>query len=166
MIKKTVFYIVLMVLACLQTPAWADSPTDCVYEHSGIGVQRFKKSKQVAGFEQLERNTAYMGSLKGIGGFHLQLFSCAHYGATITILLGPNPKAEAVTRVFDLLPALFFPAADAMRMKAALKKINLDELSTPIHLEQQAADMGMTDIRVQMIDAEDSSLLVFSFYGG
>ena len=166
MIKKMFFYILPLLLACMQAPAWADSPTDCVYEHSGVDLQRFKKSKQVAGFEQLERNTAYIGILKGIGSFHLQLFSCAHYGATLTVLLGPNPKAGVVSKAFNVLPALLFPAADAGQVRAEFKNINFDSLAVPQHLEQLAAKIGMTDIRVQMIDADGANVLVFSFYGG
>ena len=166
MIKKAALYFVFVCLSSFQAPAWAGSGSDCVYEHSGVDVQQFKKSRHVIGFEKLERNTGYMGALKGIGGFHLQLFNCVHYGATLTVLLGPNPNAETVTRTFDTLPALLFPAADVAKVLAALRQVRLDALYTPQHLERLAAEMGMTDISVQIIDADGMSLLVFGFHGG
>jgi hypothetical protein len=166
MIKKAALYFVFVCLSSSLAPAWAGSGSDCVYEHSGVDVQQFKKSRHVIGFEKLERNTGYMGALKGIGGFHLQLFNCVHYGATLTVLLGPNPNAETVTRTFDTLPALLFPAMEVAKVKAALKKVQLDSLYTMQHLEPLAAEMGMTDISVQIIDADGMSLLVFGFHGG
>jgi hypothetical protein len=166
MIKKTVLCFLFVCLSTFLAPAWAASGSDCVYEHSGVDVQRFKKSKHVIGFEKLERNTGYIGALKGIGGFHMQLFSCAHYGATLTVLLGPNPNTEAVTKTFDTLPALLFPAVDVAKVKAALKQVPLNALYTPQHLESLAAEMGMTDMNVRIIDADGMSVLVFGFYGG
>ncbi|WP_341237621.1 hypothetical protein [uncultured Limnobacter sp.] len=166
MIKKAALYLLFVCLPISLVPAWAVSGSECVYEHSGVDVQQFKKSRHVIGFEKLERNTGYMGALKGIGGFHLQLFSCVHYGATLTVVLGPNPNAETVTKTFDLLPALLFPAVDMVKVTAALKEVRLDALYTPQHLERLATELGMTDMRVQIIDADGMSLLVFSFYGG
>ncbi|MBU1528194.1 MAG: hypothetical protein KKB60_03320 [Gammaproteobacteria bacterium] len=166
MIKKAALYLLFVCLSTSLAPAWAGFGSDCVYEHSGVDVQQFKKSRHVIGFEKLERNTGYMGALKGIGGFHLQLFSCVHYGATLTVLLGPNPNAETVTKTFNVLPALLFPAVDVAKVKAALKEVQLDALYTTQHLEPLAAEMGLTDIRVQIIDADGMSLLVFTFYGG
>lgn len=166
MIKKVTLYLLFLCLSTSLAPAWAASGSDCVYEHSGVDVKQFKKSRHVLGFEKLTRNTGYIGTLKGIGGFHLQLFSCTHYGATLTVLLGPNPKAETVTTIFDLLPVLLFPAVDVVKMKAALNEVRLDALYTPQHLERLATEMGMTDMRVQIIDADGMSLLVFAFYGG
>jgi len=166
MIKKAALYFVFVCLSTSLAPAWAGSGNDCVYEHSGVDVQKFKKSRHVIGFEKLERNTGYMGALKGIGGFHLQLFNCVHYGATLTVLLGPNPNAETVTKTFDTLPTLLFPAVEVAKVKAALKEVKLDALYNQQHLERLAAEIGMTDINVQIMDANGMSLLVFAFYGG
>ncbi|MCQ8895724.1 hypothetical protein NQT62_04610 [Limnobacter humi] len=166
MIKKTALYFLFWCLSISLAPAWAGSGSDCIYEQSGVDVQQFKKSRHVIGFEKLETNTGYMGALKGIGGFHLQLFSCAHYGATLTVLLGPHPMAETVTKTFDALPALLFPAVDVARVKAALKQLPLNALYTPQHLEPLAAKVGMTDISVQIINAGGMGVLVFGFYGG
>ena len=166
MIKKAALYFVFVCLSSSLAPAWAGSGSDCVYEHSGVDVQQFKKSRHVIGFEKLERNTGYMGALKGIGGFHLQLFNCVHYGATLTVLLGPNPNAETVTTTFDILPAMLFTAVDVAKVKAALKEVKLDALYNQQHLERLAAEIGMTDINVQIMDANGMSLLVFGFHGG
>ncbi len=166
MMKSAALYFLLVCFSTCLAPAWAGSASACPYEHSGVDLQQFKKSRHVIGFEKLERNTGYMGTLKSVGGFHLQLFSCVHYGATLTVLLGPNPNAKTVTTAFDVLPALLFPAVDVAKVKAALKEIQLDTLYTPRHLEPLAAEMGMTDIRVEIIDADGMRLLVFAFYGG
>lgn len=166
MIKKIVSFSLFLFLVCTFIPAWANTPTVCVYEHSGVDLQRLKKSRQVAGFQQIERNVVYIGTLKGIGGFNLQLFGCVHYGATMTVLLGPSPKAQTVDRVFNLLPELLFSGTHVTLIKTALKRIPLNALSTPQHLADVAATAGVTDISVQLIDVGDSSVLVFSFYGG
>lgn len=166
MIKKTILYVLLMGFSCIQIPAWANSPEGCVYEHSGVNLKNFKTSKHVAGFEQIERNKAYIGSLKGIGGFHLQLFSCAHYGAKLTVLLGSTPSAETLTKTLDVLPGLLFSPADLLKVKAALNKVRLDDLLTPLHMQQLANEMGMTDIRLQINDVDGVRVLVFVFYEG
>lgn len=165
MIKK-IFYFLLFGFSLIQMPAWANSTADCVYEHSGVDLKNFKKSKHVAGFEQLEKNKVYIGSLKGVGGFHLQLFSCAHYGAALTVLLGPSPGAETLKKTLDVLPGLLFPRVNLVRVKAALKEVRLEVLSTPLHMGQLASELGKTDIRVQIFDVDGVGVLVFEFYGG
>jgi len=166
MIKKAVFYVLLVGFSFVQMPAWANSSTACVYEHSGVDLKNFKKSKHVASFERLEKNKTYIGSLQSVGGFHLQLFNCAHYGATFTVLLGPSPNAETLKKTLDVLPGLLFSPASLAGVTAALKEVQLTDLSTSLHMEQLASELGMTDIRVQILDVDGVGVLVFAFYGG
>lgn len=53
--KQFLFCSFLLCAALQWVPAWANAPSECVYESSGVDVNTFKKSKLVTGFEQLEK---------------------------------------------------------------------------------------------------------------
>lgn len=166
MIYKTIFKFLVACSAFVQPLAWANAHSNCAYATSGVDVQNFKKSKNISGFQELERSTTYTGILNGIGSFHLQLYRCAHYGAAVTVLLGSDPKVKHVEQVLKILPSLLFAPADVAKVTEALKGVQLKTLSDSQHLGSLIEELGLTDFRLQLIDIEGVSLLVLSFYGG
>lgn len=156
-----------LLCAALQwAPVWANAPSECVYESSGVDVDAFKQSELVTGFEQLEKNSRYSGNLKGIGGFQLQLFGCVHYGAKLTVLLGPSDDVSSLEKALGVLPKLLFPAEDAKRVVHALREIPAQTLTTHQHLQHLAEELNLTDIHIRLFDVDGVSVLVFGFYGG
>ena len=167
MIKEAVVYVSLLCagLWCA-APSWAESPTTCAYESSGVDLQKFKTSRHVMGFEQIEKKARYSGNLKKVGGFYLELFGCTHYGARLTVLLGPDDDVASVSRALNILPDLLFSAASSKQVKKALADISTETLLTPVHLPDLAKDLGLSDLNIQMLDTDGMGVLVFEFYGG
>jgi hypothetical protein len=166
MTRKLFFHMLLVLLSFFQATAWANPSNDCAYENSGVDLNQFRKSKQVTSFEQIEKNRVYIGSLKGVGGFHLQLFSCTHHGAKITLMLGSGPKAYMLKKALDVLSALLFSTANSPAAREALSNIHSVDLSAPLHLEQLAFSTGYSDMQVQVHDVDGVGVLTFSFFGG
>jgi hypothetical protein len=166
MIKATLAVLMFIISASFFSPVWAVSSTACVFESSGVDLQKIKSSKHVLGFEEIEKKVRYTGNLKGVGGFYLELFGCNHYGARLTLLLGPDDDAKVFRRALRVVPDLLFAEVDSQKVKKALLDIQADAFTTPLHLADLAKELGLTDVSVQVIEVEGIGLLVFQFYGG
>lgn len=166
MIKATLAVLMLTISASIFSPVWAASSTACVFESSGVDLQKIKSSKHVLGFEEIEKKVRYTGNLKGVGGFYLELFGCNHYGARLTVLLGPDDDAKVFRRALRVVPELLFTKRDSERVKQAMIDLEVDKLVTPLHLADLVSELGLTDFSLQVIEAEGMGLLVFQFYGG
>jgi len=166
MMKATLAVLMLTMSALMFNPVWAVTPTECTFESSGVDLKKIKSSKYVLGFEAVEKKVRYTGNLKGVGGFYLELFGCTHYGARLTVLLGPDDDAAVLRRALSVVPELLFAEADKQKVKKALLDIQADGFTTPLHFADLAKELGLTDVNVQVIEAEGMGLLVFQFYGG
>ena len=166
MIKATLAVLMLTISASIFSPVWAASSTACVFESSGVDLQKIKSSKHVLGFEEIEKKVRYTGNLKGVGGFYLELFGCSHYGARLTLLLGPDDDAKVFRRALRVVPELLFVEADSLKVKKALLDIQADGFTTPLHLADLAKELGLTDVSVQVTEVEGMGVLVLQFYGG
>lgn len=150
----------------LTTHALAEPTLPCTFENSGVNLRSFKTSKYVSGFTEIKRKKDYSGSLNKIGGFYLELFSCVHHGAKITVLLGPEINPSHLKKVLSVLPNLLFPEAHSMQVQNALLAIPQDTLFERTHLNQLALSLGLSDASIQLLNAEGMHVLVFEFYGG
>jgi hypothetical protein len=166
MIKNVLFCLWFVVFASLGSTAWAKKVAACTYESSGVNLDRIKNSPKVLGFEQIEKNARYAGNLKGVGGFYLELFSCTHYGARFTVMLGPDDDLTTTNTALRALPDLLFSEADAVMVKNELKDVRLDSSTSLVFLDDLAKILGLTQAIVQVVEADGMDLLVFQFYGG
>ncbi|MFN7504829.1 MAG: hypothetical protein ACK5Q1_04630 [Limnobacter sp.] len=166
MIKNTLSCLWFVVFTCLGSTAWAKGENTCRYKNSGVNLDRIKNSSQVLGFEQIEKNARYAGNLKKVGGFYLELFSCTHYGARFTVMLGPDDDTATTNAALKALPDLLFSEADAVTVKNELKDVQLDSSTSLVFLDDLAKILGLTQAIVQVVEADGMGLLVFQFYGG
>ena len=166
MIKATLAVLICAISASMFSSAWAASSTACVFESSGVDLQKIKSSKYVLGFEEMEQKVRYTGNLKGVGGFYLELFGCNHYGARLTVLLGPDDDALVLRNALSVVSELLFAEADSQKVKKALLDIQADGFTTSLHLADLAKELELTDVSLQVIEVEEMGMLVFQFYGG
>ncbi|HEX4843968.1 MAG TPA: hypothetical protein VFV57_09860 [Limnobacter sp.] len=148
------------------TPVWANGGTACTYPSSGVDLERIKKSSLVLGFAPIENNVRYAGHLRGVGGFYLELFSCHHHGARFTVLLGPDDDVASLDKALKALPDLLFSEAQALQLKNELNAVQMDGNLPPMFFDDLAKGLGLTQVTVQLVEAEGMGLLVFQFYGG
>lgn len=167
MMLRNVFYTLLMVVfAGLLTPVWAEGDKACAYQDSGVDLNKVKKSPLVLGFDQLEKNARYAGTLKGVGGFYLELFACTHRGARFTVMLGPDDDIASLNAALKALPDLLFSQSDALQVSNELRGVQLDGNLAQVFLDDLAKALGLTQVTVQLVEADGMGLLVFQFYGG
>lgn len=86
-----------------------------------------------------------------------------HYGAKLTVLLGPSDDGSSLEKVLGILPKLLFPAKDAKRIIYVLREIPVQTLATHQHLQHLAEELNLTDIHIRLFDVDGVSVLVFGF---
>lgn len=166
MTRHSLFALLLLLGSLAHTPAIADSNAPCLFKGSSVNIQKIRNSSLVAGFEQLERQSRYAGHLKGIGGFHLQLYRCSHDGAMMTIIVGPEDNASGLQKALKILPDLLFPKEQSTLVADALGKLSIESLGEMQYMQDLAEDLGLNDIRIQLSDIEGIDVLTFSFHEG
>lgn len=154
---------------CLFGVQAAHAQTDCPLSKTPIQLSTFKQSREIRNLTYAQSRQTMSGQIKGLGSFQAQLYACENQGVhlvfTFEQIQDESDLQKRLSKVLGIFARPAFGKA-APEFLGATQKLASEQFLKGVSLNNLAEQLGLSEVKLQLIEIEGMYLLSLKAWGG
>lgn len=169
-LRAPIVYLRLALLYfCLGLAPLAHADKTCTQSKVPAELQSFRQSKDIRHLKYVKSQQTMSGQISGLGSFQSQLYACDHQGIhlvfTFEQILDEVDLQKKMGKAFGVFARPIF-GKSAPKFLANTQGYDYQNLSKSVSLDVLADELGLSEIKLQMLEVEGMYVLSIKAWGG
>lgn len=154
---------------CLFGLQTAQAQTECPLSKTPIQLSTFKQSKEIRNLTYAQSRQTLSGQVKELGSFQAQLYACENQGVhlvfTFEQIQDESDLQKKLAKVLRIFARPVFGKA-APEFLGATQMLASEQLLKGVSLNNLSEQLGLSEVKLQLMEIEGIYLLSLKAWGG